>query len=125
MVSLALSQPDNRHILTVTFTGPKTDGIMMLQHEVTDLSVKIFMDIFPLIEQKGWRYESLAQVLGDGMAYQNAASSSSDDVTPMNVSDGPSGADDGDDEDDGDEDSTSSESATESSSETSTRAGGL
>lgn len=102
--------------------GPKTDGIMMLQHEVTDLSVKIFMDIFPLIEQKGWRYESLAQVLGDGRAYQNAATSSSDDVVPMDVG-APGGDDDND--DDNDDNESSSASARPSSSESTSRTGGL
>lgn len=103
--------------------GPKTDGIMMLQHEVTDLSVKIFMDVFPLIEQKGWRYESLAQVLGDGRAYQNAASSASDDVVRMDVG-APDSGDDNDDDNDDDDDDTSSASGSTTSGVTS-RTGGL
>ncbi|KAH6914906.1 chitin deacetylase [Coprinopsis sp. MPI-PUGE-AT-0042] len=106
--------------------GPKTDGIMWLQHEVTDLSVKIFMDVFPLIEQKGWRYESLARALGDGRVYQNAESSASDDVTPMDVGSPGSGGDsDDDNEDEDDDDSTTSASASGGSSGTNTRTGGL
>jgi hypothetical protein len=38
------------------------------------------MNVFPLIAQQGWEFGSLASVVGDRRAYQNAESSSSDDV---------------------------------------------
>ncbi|EAU84787.1 chitin deacetylase [Coprinopsis cinerea okayama7 len=61
-------------------SGPKSPGLMILQHEVTDASIDVFMNVFPLIAQQGWEFGSLASVVGDRRAYQNAESSSSDDV---------------------------------------------
>lgn len=96
---------------------------MMLQHEITDLSVKIFMDIFPLVAQKGWRYESLAKVLGDGRTYQNADANFSDDVQPLDVGD--NSDDDDDDDDDSSSSAAGSSTARPSGSGSSSRSGGL
>ncbi|KAG2013658.1 chitin deacetylase [Coprinopsis cinerea AmutBmut pab1-1] len=69
-----------RFHLERSILGPKSPGLMILQHEVTDASIDVFMNVFPLIAQQGWEFGSLASVVGDRRAYQNAESSSSDDV---------------------------------------------
>ncbi|TFK28739.1 glycoside hydrolase/deacetylase [Coprinopsis marcescibilis] len=65
--------------------GPKTTGLMVLQHEITDGTVDIFMSIFPLIAQNGWEFESVASCVNDGRSYQNAEGSQSDDVVLADI----------------------------------------
>lgn len=65
--------------------GPKTPGLVILEHELSDLSVASFMSAYPLMVSNGWKLVSLAQVDGLG-AYQNALDSSSP-VTPAQVGD--------------------------------------
>lgn len=105
-------------------SGPKSPGLMILEHEINELQVSAFIDAFPMIAQNGWRFESLAQLYPEyGGPYQNAESNDSTDVVPQGITEGAS--DNGD-----DDDSTSSttSSSTEPSrtdtSPTSTSSGG-
>ncbi|KAH7887739.1 carbohydrate esterase family 4 protein [Phlebopus sp. FC_14] len=64
-------------------TGVKSPGLVILEHELSDLSVKSFIDAYPLMVANGWTRMSLAQIEGLG-AYQNAFNSTSP-VTPAQV----------------------------------------
>lgn len=50
--------------------SPKTPGQMVLEHELTDQTVTIFMNAFPDVATNGWKFQSLASSYGTG-AYQN------------------------------------------------------
>jgi len=67
------------------FSGPKTPGLIILEHEITDLTITAFINSFPLIATNGWTFSSLAQVVNDGRSYQNALDSSSNDVKVAGV----------------------------------------
>jgi len=54
-----------------------------LEHELSDESVKSFIDAYPLMVSNGWKRISVAQ-LDAGSAYQNILSSSSQ-VNPAKV----------------------------------------
>ncbi|KAJ8077530.1 hypothetical protein PM082_001961 [Marasmius tenuissimus] len=60
--------------------GPKTPGLVILEHESADQTVKAFTDSFPKISNNGWRAESLSKILGS--VYQNVQGGV---VTPDNV----------------------------------------
>lgn len=62
---------------------PKSPGLVVLNHELSVITVGGFTASFPLIAQNGWTWRSLAQVIGQ--AYQNAKSSTSDDVSVKGV----------------------------------------
>ncbi|RPD67136.1 glycoside hydrolase/deacetylase [Lentinus tigrinus ALCF2SS1-7] len=64
-------------------TGPKSPGLIILEHELTNDTVGAFMQAFPLIAQNGWKFESVARLDG-GNPYQNSADDTSD-VTPQSV----------------------------------------
>jgi len=59
---------------------PKTTGLIVLEHELTDTTVNGFIQSFSMIASNGWNFQSLAQVLGGGSSYTNAQNSSSNDV---------------------------------------------
>lgn len=87
--------------------GPKSPGLMILEHEINELQVAAFIDAFPMIAQNGWRFESLAQLYPDyGGPYQNAESNNSSDVVPQGIIEGNS---------DDDDDSSSTTASTDSS----------
>ncbi|KAG1754040.1 carbohydrate esterase family 4 protein [Suillus paluster] len=62
--------------MTQWLTGPKSPGLVILEHELSDLSVKSFMDAYPMMVSNGWTRTSLAQLDG-GAVYQNAWNSTS------------------------------------------------
>ena len=64
---------------------PKSPGLVVLNHELSTVTVGGFIASFPLIAQNGWTWRSLAQVIGGGQAYQNAKSSTSDGVSVKGV----------------------------------------
>ncbi|KAG6900966.1 hypothetical protein C0993_004403 [Termitomyces sp. T159_Od127] len=57
-------------------SGPKSPGIITLEHELSDMSVSAFMDAWPLLGPAGWKTGSLAEIVGDS-AYQNSDDSDS------------------------------------------------
>lgn len=61
-------------------SGPKTPGLIVLEHELSDITVNGFIQSYNMIAANGWNYQSLAQVLGGGSSYTNAKNSSSNDV---------------------------------------------
>lgn len=69
-------------------TGPKSPGLIILEHELSNMSVQAFIDAFPLIGQNGWNIVSVTE-LNNSSPYQNADSSTSsvqpvDSVLAMN-----------------------------------------
>lgn len=62
--------------------GPKNPGLIILEHELSDITVNAFMNSFSMIKQNGWNFQSLAQAIGGGFSYLNAQNSSTNDVTP-------------------------------------------
>ncbi|KAF8812434.1 glycoside hydrolase/deacetylase [Phlegmacium glaucopus] len=71
--------------LTQFLTGPKSPGLIVLEHELTDVTVGGFINSYDMINSNGWNFQSLAQVIGGGRSYLNAQNSSSNDVvqTPI------------------------------------------
>ncbi|OCH94080.1 carbohydrate esterase family 4 protein [Obba rivulosa] len=65
-------------------SGPKSPGLIILEHELSDMSVQAFIDAYPLIGQHGWKFVSVAEVSGDG-AYQNVDSDGSVNEVPSPV----------------------------------------
>ncbi|KAJ7169381.1 carbohydrate esterase family 4 protein [Mycena crocata] len=66
--------------MTEWLTGPKNPGLVILEHESSDASVQSFMAAYPVMKANNWNTVSLATLLGEGAAYQNAA----DNVGPVN-----------------------------------------
>lgn len=56
--------------------GPKHPGLMILEHELSDLSVQSFMDAYPLMVSTGWHLQSAAEINGTGV-YLNSKDSDS------------------------------------------------
>lgn len=65
-------------------TGPKTPGLIVLEHELSDAAVQTFITAYPLIKSNGWNTASLAAVLGTGHTYQNTDNATSP-VTSDNI----------------------------------------
>ncbi|KAI9467095.1 carbohydrate esterase family 4 protein [Lactarius psammicola] len=53
-------------------TGPKTPGLIILEHELSDESVQAFIDNYPLIGANSWKPVSVVQLDGLNAPYQNA-----------------------------------------------------
>jgi len=58
-------------------TGPKSPGLIVLEHELTNESVQAFITAYPLMKQNNWTLVSTAELDGRG-PYQNAK----DDTSP-------------------------------------------
>jgi len=65
--------------------APKNPGLIILEHELSDITVDSFIATFPNISSNGWKFASLAKVVNDGRTYQNAEDSDSDDVKADNI----------------------------------------
>ncbi|CAE6443435.1 unnamed protein product [Rhizoctonia solani] len=63
-------------VLKKAYSGPKSPGLCILEHELSTQSVQVFMDNFPLIAQNGWTAKSIAEAL-DAPFYQNSANNTS------------------------------------------------
>ncbi|KAF8974562.1 hypothetical protein BDZ97DRAFT_1900211 [Flammula alnicola] len=77
--------PSIEAAMTQFLTGPKSPGVIILEHELTDITVNGFMTAYPMIKSNGWQFVSLAKAIGDGHTYQNAEDSSSNDVVPAGI----------------------------------------
>jgi peptidoglycan/xylan/chitin deacetylase (PgdA/CDA1 family) len=53
-------------------TGPKSPGLIILEHELSDVAVQAFIDAYPAMKSNGWKLVSVAQMGPTGSAYQNA-----------------------------------------------------
>ncbi|KAJ6556017.1 hypothetical protein B0H19DRAFT_1151791 [Mycena capillaripes] len=75
--------------------GPKSPGLMILEHELSDLSVGAFMAAYPLMKSAGWNTGSAARLINTDGAYRNSPGPSGT-VTAAALldfkGDGPSGA---------------------------------
>ncbi|KAJ6539347.1 hypothetical protein B0H19DRAFT_1269671 [Mycena capillaripes] len=61
--------------MTEWITGPKSPGLIILEHELSDQSVASFMAAYPLMKSNNWNTASVAQIVDGTSAYQNSASS--------------------------------------------------
>ncbi|KAJ7114836.1 carbohydrate esterase family 4 protein [Mycena epipterygia] len=61
--------------MTQWLTGPKSPGLIILEHELSDQSVNAFIAAYPVMQQNNWNLASLAQLMGNNASYMNAASS--------------------------------------------------
>ncbi|KAJ7609503.1 hypothetical protein FB45DRAFT_944586 [Roridomyces roridus] len=75
--------------------GPKSPGLMILEHELSELSVGSFKAAYPLMKSAGWNIGSAARLTNTQGAYRNADGPSGD-VKAANLNDfagtGPSAA---------------------------------
>ena len=63
--------------MTKWLTGPKSPGLIILEHELSNQTTGAFIQAFPLIAQNGWKFESVARLDG-GTVYQNSPNSTAD-----------------------------------------------
>ncbi|KAJ7490921.1 glycoside hydrolase/deacetylase [Mycena latifolia] len=60
--------------MTQWLTGPKSPGLNILEHELSEQSVNSFIAAYPVMKENNWNLVSLAQLIGNNAAYQNAPS---------------------------------------------------
>ncbi|KAJ7221447.1 hypothetical protein GGX14DRAFT_558943 [Mycena pura] len=60
--------------MTQWLTGPKSPGLIILEHELSNQSVASFQAAYPMMLSTGWQVTSLAKLMGNGSSYQNSAS---------------------------------------------------
>lgn len=72
-------------------TGPRSPGLIILEHELSNQSVASFVAAYPVMQQNNWNIVSLAQLLGNNASYQNADNSTAP-VNAVNIIDAKSGA---------------------------------
>jgi len=78
-------------VLTQSYSGNKTNGLIILEHELSTQSVGVFMNNYGLIAQYGWTPKTIADIAGQPW-YLNSADDTSP-VTPADVAQPvPSGA---------------------------------
>lgn len=53
--------------MTKWLNGPKSPGLMILEHELTNGTVQAFMDAHPVMIQTGWKLESAADLNGSSV----------------------------------------------------------
>jgi hypothetical protein len=70
--------------ITGYITGPKTPGLVLLEHTNSAITIGGFMTVYPAIVANGWAFRSVMDVANDDTIYQNANSSTSS-VTPMGI----------------------------------------
>ncbi|KAJ7433845.1 carbohydrate esterase family 4 protein [Mycena galericulata] len=61
--------------MTQWLTGPKSPGLIILEHELSDQSVAAFIAAYPVMKENHWNTASVTQIVQGTTAYQNAASS--------------------------------------------------
>lgn len=67
--------------MTQWLNGPKSPGLVILEHELDNMCVQAFIDAHPLMTTTGWKIESVAAIAGN--AYLNSQDSNSP-VKPAN-----------------------------------------
>ncbi|KAJ7626973.1 carbohydrate esterase family 4 protein [Roridomyces roridus] len=72
--------------MTTWLNGAKSPGLMILEHELSELSVGSFKAAYPLMKSAGWQTGSAARLTTSAGAYRNAAGPSGD-VTAANLID--------------------------------------
>ncbi|KAF5361427.1 hypothetical protein D9758_006124 [Tetrapyrgos nigripes] len=73
--------------MTQWTTGPKEPGLIVLNHETSDLSVQSFINTYPLIKSNGWTIKSMAQIANDtdSSPYRNAPSTEDGPVLRQDI----------------------------------------
>ncbi|KDQ11597.1 carbohydrate esterase family 4 protein [Botryobasidium botryosum FD-172 SS1] len=69
--------------LQAWYSGPKSPGLMILEHEIADPSVQVFIDSYPLIKANGWAAAGVPDVFNQSW-YLNAMNNSAP-VAPYEV----------------------------------------
>ncbi|KAG8724039.1 hypothetical protein FRC11_002219 [Ceratobasidium sp. 423] len=77
-----------KSVLTKHYSGPKSPGLNILEHELSNATVQVFTDTYPLIAQNGWQGKSIPDAMGTSW-YINAKDNTSP-VTEMAVGGGSS-----------------------------------
>ena len=62
--------------MTKWLNGPKSPGLIILEHELDNQTVQAFENAYPLMIQSGWKLESTAQINGSSV-YLNSQDSES------------------------------------------------
>jgi len=62
--------------LTQWLTGPKSPGLLILEHELTPESSQSFIDAYPLMSSSGWNITSATQMEGKGVYFNSKDSNS-------------------------------------------------
>ncbi|KAG8722828.1 hypothetical protein FRC08_007776 [Ceratobasidium sp. 394] len=70
-------------VLQKSYTGPKSPGLCILEHELSTQAVNVFINNWGLIAQNGWTPKSIPEAVGASW-YLNAADNTSP-VTPLDV----------------------------------------
>ena len=68
--------------MTQWLSGPKSPGLIILEHELDNNTVQAFEDAYPLMVSSGWNMQSTAQINGSSV-YLNSQDSDSP-VEPVN-----------------------------------------
>ncbi|KAJ7058660.1 carbohydrate esterase family 4 protein [Mycena amicta] len=63
--------------MTQWLKGSKSPGLIILEHELSDMSVGAFKAAYPVMLAQGWTLDSLATLIGNGTVYQNAQTDTS------------------------------------------------
>ena len=66
LVQLHLALP----FLSSNCSGPKSPGLIILEHELANETVQAFMEAYPLIKQNGWNYTSVARLFDNHLPYR-------------------------------------------------------
>ncbi|KAK0190940.1 carbohydrate esterase family 4 protein [Armillaria mellea] len=61
--------------------GPKTPGLIILEHELTTDTVQAFINAYPSMKANGWNTTSVTRLVDDDGVYQN----SEDDDSPVSI----------------------------------------
>ncbi|KAG8774542.1 hypothetical protein FRC12_001928, partial [Ceratobasidium sp. 428] len=77
-------------VLTKAYSGKKSPGLNILEHELTADTVRVFTSTYSQIAANGWTAKSIPDALGSSW-YLNAADNTSP-VTPGRVAGGPGGS---------------------------------
>ncbi|KAF7295871.1 Carbohydrate esterase family 4 protein [Mycena chlorophos] len=68
----------NKSMTAWLTNATKTPGLIILEHELSNDSVQAFKNAYPIMKSNKWGVVSLAALMGNGSAYLNAATSSSE-----------------------------------------------
>lgn len=63
------------------WVGPKTPGLIILEHELTPDTVQAFINAYPSMKANGWNTTSVTRLVDDDGVYQN----SDDDESPVSI----------------------------------------
>jgi peptidoglycan/xylan/chitin deacetylase (PgdA/CDA1 family) len=69
--------------MTGWLTGPKSPGLMVLEHESSAATVQAFISNYPQIKANGWKSGSVVQIISDKGAYQGGPPSNADVPSPQ------------------------------------------